>query len=706
MDLYTLSTLQLLAPILFVIGTIYVLAPALPLSQSWARWVPFAAVWIVTARYAWWRLIITVLPAHGAWYEIGWVWFCYAVELLALGDALILYLILLRRTDRHDEADRHERRLRGTNPEQLPSVDVYIPTYNEPLNVLEKTITGALCLDYPKVQIWVLDDGRREWLKEFCESKGVGYIIRDNNAHAKAGNINHALTRTAADFVAVFDADFIPQQNFLMRTMGFFEDPKIGIVQVPHVFYNHDPLQANLAVRQSLPDDQRFFFEVIMPCRDAWDAAFCCGSNSVTRRSALRMVGDALPTDSITEDMLLTLTMLRQGFVTRYLCEPLAFGLAPESLKAFFVQRQRWARGGIQILFLRSGPLGPNLSFMHRLFFLPTPWLSQSMILLMTIIAPLVYLLTGILPLVNATGASSIFYILPMMLAMIGALRVYAPRQYFPLATQVLGTLQSFKLLPIVLSTLIKPHGHVFKVTPKGGGAAQSADERGIFNIAAALIALTAGGMVLNAIPDFRVIDQSALLPLVALWSGINIIVLFLVCMMSLQAPIYRTEERFKRNEQVWIFAASGRFIGHIQDVSLSGAAIVADAQWAQAIQISQEIHLFIEEVGFVKAKAVRKSGNMFAVHFLLPPSIERDLLIRRLFTTGFNTAEKEISSVAATRAILGSIVTLRSRITQNEDAGEVTRATTKLKPENLVIFPKAQRPKLADLAAQRAHAA
>ena len=172
-------------------------------------------------------------------------------------------------------------------PKQLPSVDVYIPTYNEPLEVLEKTITGALCLDYPNFKVWVLDDGRRPWLKAFCEAKGVGYLTRPDNAHAKAGNINHALTKTNADFVAIFDADFIPQRNFLMRTMGFFADPGIGIVQVPHAFYNYDPTQSSLALQKALPDDQRFFFEAVMPSRDGWDAAFCCGSNSVTRREAL-----------------------------------------------------------------------------------------------------------------------------------------------------------------------------------------------------------------------------------------------------------------------------------------------------------------------------------------------------------------------------------------------------------------------------------
>ena len=109
-----------------------------------------------------------------------------------------------------------------------------------------------------------------------------------------------------------------------------------------------------------------------MPSRDAWNAAFCCGSNSVTRRAALRTVGDEMPTQSITEDMLLSLILLRNGYVTRYLCERLAFGLAPEGLRAFFIQRRRWARGATQILFLAAGPLGKNLTIMQRLLFLPT----------------------------------------------------------------------------------------------------------------------------------------------------------------------------------------------------------------------------------------------------------------------------------------------------------------------------------------------
>lgn len=464
-----------IAPILLVIGVIYVAGPTLPLERPWARYVLFGAVWIVVLRYLAWRLFDTVLPADAGPVELTWIWFCFVAELFSLGDALILYIGFLRTTDRRSEADRHEARLRATPPDQLPSVDIFIPTYNEPIEVIEKTIVGAMCVEYPNAAVWVLDDGRRAWLKAFCEEKGVGYINRPDNTHAKAGNVNHALTQTSADYVAIFDADFVPQRNFLLRTLGFFEDEHVGIVQVPHAFYNHDPMQANLALRKSLPDDQRFFFEAIMPSRDGWDASFCCGSNSVTRRTALREAGDGLPTGSITEDMLLTLVMLRKGYVTRYLCERLAFGLAPESIKAFFVQRQRWARGAIQMLFLREGPLGPNLSFMHRLLFMPTHWITLSMLMLMSVLTPLIFLWTGLRPLVNVNMSSGLFYLVPMVLAIIGGIQVFAERKYFPLAAQVLGLFQSLKILPVALSTLVKPHVISSRSRPKAPALATTA---------------------------------------------------------------------------------------------------------------------------------------------------------------------------------------------------------------------------------------
>jgi cellulose synthase (UDP-forming) len=709
MNADALPVFELLGPLIFVIGAIYVLSPMLPLSRPWARALVFAVVWLVIARYLEWRLFTTVMPVTGQWYQVGWVWVCFIIEVLALFDALILYLAFLRTSDRHAEADAHEARLRASPLEELPWVDVYIPTYDESLEVLEKTITGAISLDYPNLKVWLLDDGRRPWLKELCNTKGVGYLTRGDNAHAKAGNINHALTKTNADFVAIFDADFIPQRNFLIRTVGFFADPAIGIVQVPHTFYNYDPTQSSLGVQKALPDDQRFFFEAIMPSRDGWNAAFSCGSNSVTRREALRSIGDALPTDSITEDMLLSISLLRNGYITRYLCERLAFGLAPEGLKAFFVQRQRWARGAMQILFLAAGPLGRNLTLMQRLLFLPTHWLTQSLMLLLTIIAPLVFLWTGVLPLVNVTPEAVLYYLLPMMLAVAGGIWAFAPRHYFPFAAQVHGTFQSFKILPTVLLTIAKPFGHVFKVTPKGALAKKSDYDRTIFWTAASLMGLTILGLVINAHSEWRIIGQAGLLPIVACWAAINIVVLFLVCMMSLQAPVRRGEERFKLDEPIWIFAASGALsTGCIKDISLTGAAIVADENLALATNTGEKARVFITEVGFVFATVVRQTGRFLAVHFDLPPCVERDLLIRKLFTSGLDATTVTASALSSTGAMLMSIWSAGEKRlgVEVETTTKPTLVADRLPAESLVVLSRVQPERLALLAANRSIAA
>lgn len=702
LDSTSATFLQLLGPTAFVAGAIYALGPMLPISRSWARIAVFAAVWLIVGRYEIWRLNVTVLPADGAWYQISWIWFCYLVELFATGDALILYLTFLRVSDRSGEADAHEARLRDMPPSQLPVVDIYIPTYNEPMDVLEKTITGTLCLDYPNFLVWVLDDGRRPWLKEFCRDTGIGYLTRPDNKHAKAGNINHALAKTNAPYVAIFDADFVPQQNFLMRTMGFFADPKVGIVQTPHAFYNSDPMQTNLALQKALPDDQRFFFEAIMPSRDAWGAAFCCGSNSVTRRTALRTIGDQVPTGSITEDMLLTLAMLRKGYITRYLCERLAVGLAPENIDAFFVQRRRWARGATQILFLPDGPLGPSLGIVHRLLFLPTHWLSQSCTAILTVIMPLVFLLSGLSPVVNVTADSILDYTVPMILALIGGIRVFARAKYFPLASQVLGSFQSFKILPTILATLIKPFGHAFKVTPKGRDAQRSTYERGIFWSALGLMLLTIGGLVVNSIPEVRVIDQASLLPVIAIWGVFNITILFLVCMMSLQAPVRRTEERFALDESIGIFGPDGILsTGEIRDISMSGVAFVVDEDRPMKTQVGQYLRVFIKEVGFVPGRIVRRAGRLIALQFDLPRSLERDLLISKLFTVGRNTAVVD-STPTASLAMLASIVSVGSNKPQVEAPDSQLRPADKLVAETLVIRPSKPIQRLADVRAER----
>ena len=128
-----------------------------------------------------------------------------------------------------------------------PTVDVFIPTYNEPLTVVRATVLSALAMDYPahKMNVIVLDDGRRDQFRDFAAAIGVGYLTRETNAHAKAGNLNHALAHTRVEFIAIFDADHIPTRCFLRMTLGpFLRDPRMGLVQTPHHFYSPDPIRA------------------------------------------------------------------------------------------------------------------------------------------------------------------------------------------------------------------------------------------------------------------------------------------------------------------------------------------------------------------------------------------------------------------------------------------------------------------------------
>ena len=120
-----------------------------------------------------------------------------------------------------------------------PTVDVYIPTYNEPLDVVRDTVLAAQCIDYPrdKMKIYILDDGSRSEFAVFAADVGVGYITRAEHNHAKAGNLNHAMTLTKGELICVFDCDHVATRMFLQSTVGgFLEDPKLALVQTPHYF--------------------------------------------------------------------------------------------------------------------------------------------------------------------------------------------------------------------------------------------------------------------------------------------------------------------------------------------------------------------------------------------------------------------------------------------------------------------------------------
>ena len=591
------------------------------------------------ARYLPWRFSETVATRSPLSINGAWIWFLFAIECIFIADLLKTLLVKCRRVDRSNEADIAEQRLLATPNDSWPSVDVFIPTYNEPLDVLERSIIGALGLDYPNFDVYILDDGSRDWLRVFCEKHGAVYVARSEHSHAKAGNLNHALGQSKGDLIAVFDADFVPYRNFLKRTVGLFEYPDLRIVQTPQHFFNRDPVQRNLWIADRWPDEQRLFFDHLAPSLDAWNAMFCCGSCAVLRRSAIDAIG-GIPTQSITEDILTSLEMLRVGFHTRYLNERLSVGLAAETLEAFYVQRQRWCQGGIQTLFLRSGPLiGSGLNILQRILLFPIYWVFHIPARLLILLIPILYFWFGLEPLDNARGDEIMYWQVPILIAGWAASLFYFGRTAMPIINDGPATLVSLRLTPFVISTLLRPFGRPFQVTPKGSRATKSGASVFEASTLSVLIVLTLSGLAINYSGDLRIIDDDGFLGISLLWSTINIIMMAIALLMCFEDPLRRVQERFPVRFDATLKTHEGRAIPiTITDLSLSGAAIEFTNSYGTVA--SDLVVLDIPDIDDVTARVTRRQSGEIGLDFDPEPSGQTRInLIRYLYTSGIDNA-------------------------------------------------------------------
>lgn len=249
-------------------------------------------------------------------------------------------------------------------PESGLSVDVFVTTFNEPVSMIRRTLAAAMTMDYPH-QTWLLDDGNRAEMEQLAKDLGCHYLARPQNTDAKAGNLNNGLLHSHADFVAVFDADHVPNYKFLVNTLGYFRDESVAFVQCPQSFYNLDSYQTR--GRTSLRwGEQALFFRVIQRGKDYWNSAMFVGTTAVLRRKALDSIG-GIATGTVAEDFHTTVRLQRQGWASVYHNEALAFGLAAQSLRTYVRQRLRWGQGGMQVLRREGFFIGHGLTFAQRI---------------------------------------------------------------------------------------------------------------------------------------------------------------------------------------------------------------------------------------------------------------------------------------------------------------------------------------------------
>lgn len=365
-------------------------------------------------------------------------------------------------------------RLRHRTPPPAPDglkVDVYITCYNEPLQLLRRTALGAKLIRYPH-RTYILDDGKRNEVRAIARELGIGYIRRKGNAHAKAGNLNHALRVTKGDFILQLDADHVPLPSILDKLLGFFNDPEIAFVQSPQDFYNTTDSFTHVVNDEGrrLWEENRIFFSLIQPGKDASNAAFFCGSCGVLRRQALEEIG-GFSTLSITEDMETSIILHSRGWKSAYYGETLAFGLAPASAGQYHVQRLRWGQGAMQILRKMNPLFVRGLSWRQRLlYFASVITYFDGLQKLVFYLAPLVFLYTGWLP-VRVPDRELLVRLVPYLVVTIASFEILSRGTGWVLISERYNMTKFFTYI-LALSGFFARKPLKFRVTPKGEGDA------------------------------------------------------------------------------------------------------------------------------------------------------------------------------------------------------------------------------------------
>ncbi|RQR49240.1 UDP-forming cellulose synthase catalytic subunit [Burkholderia sp. Bp9126] len=416
---------------------------------------------MASGRYLYWRLTETASWEH----PLDAVW----GVLLILAEIYAILVLMLGYFQTAWPLQRKPVPLPASR-DAWPSVDIFIPTYNEPLSVVKPTIYAALAIDYPadKLSIHVLDDGRRAEFKAFCKEVGVHWTTRADNRHAKAGNINAALKITSGEYFAVFDCDHIPTRSFLQICLGWFlRDPRLSMIQTPHHFYSADPFERNLGTFRTVPNEGELFYGLVQDGNDLWNATFFCGSCALLRRSMVEQIG-GIAVETVTEDAHTALKLHRKGYTTAYLAIAQAGGLATESLAGHIGQRIRWARGMTQVFRIDNPLTGTGLTISQRLCYLNAMMhFFYGIPRLIFLTAPLSFLIFGA-HVIHASAIAIALYALPhMMHTAIANSRKQGNFRHSFWAEAYEAVLAPYIAAPTLLA-LINPKMGKFNVTAKG----------------------------------------------------------------------------------------------------------------------------------------------------------------------------------------------------------------------------------------------
>ncbi len=257
-------------------------------------------------------------------------------------------------------------------PEKRPAapgltVDVFIPVYDEPCDLVRTSLAAAIAITYPH-RTYLLDDSDDPRFAALAAELGAGYFRRDDHRDAKAGNVNAALARTDGSLVVVFDVDHVARPDFLDAVLGHFDDPRMGFVQSGVVFRNRDESDVARATAGQAHD----IYGPTSMGMSGCGAASVWGSHTTFRRAALENVGGYRP--GLAEDLHTSLSLHAAGWRSIYVPTAHADGLVPSDVVSFTKQQLKWARGVFEMLiwawprFTWSGlTISQSLAYLVRL---------------------------------------------------------------------------------------------------------------------------------------------------------------------------------------------------------------------------------------------------------------------------------------------------------------------------------------------------
>ncbi|EEY5311427.1 TPA: UDP-forming cellulose synthase catalytic subunit [Escherichia coli] len=478
-----------------------------------------------------------------------------------------------------------------------PSVDIFVPTYNEDLNVVKNTIYASLGIDWPKdkLNIWILDDGGREEFRQFAQNVGVKYIARTTHEHAKAGNINNALKYAKGEFVSIFDCDHVPTRSFLQMTMGWFlKEKQLAMMQTPHHFFSPDPFERNLGRFRKTPNEGTLFYGLVQDGNDMWDATFFCGSCAVIRRKPLDEIG-GIAVETVTEDAHTSLRLHRRGYTSAYMRIPQAAGLATESLSAHIGQRIRWARGMVQIFRLDNPLTGKGLKFAQRLCYVNAMFHFLSGIpRLIFLTAPLAFLLLHAY-IIYAPALMIALFVLPHMIhASLTNSKIQGKYRH-SFWSEIYETVLAWYIAPPTLVALINPHKGKFNVTAKGGLVEEEYVDWVISRPYIFLVLLNLVGVAVGIWRYFYGPPTEMLTVVVSMvWVFYNLIVLGGAVAVSVESKQVRRSHRVEMTMPAAIAREDGHlFSCTVQDFSDGGLGIKINGQ-AQILE-GQKVNLLLK---------------------------------------------------------------------------------------------------------------